>query len=91
MLREIRTRAREGVSICVRMNTGVDDRGGYFFHIRQVEDAFDLINFERHTLHQFESVEALTAFVNHATGLQYNEQAWQLARALNLRTDEQTV
>ncbi len=79
-----------GVSICVRSLNGPEDRGGFFFHIRPKPDnqpAYELVNFEKLVAASFD-VENLAVFMNHCSGLAFDEASFQLCQTtINFRLD----
>ena len=79
-----------GVSICVRSLNGPEDRGGYFFHVRPKtgnQPGCELVNFERLVAASFD-VENLAVFINHCTGLAFDEASFQLCQTtINFRLD----
>lgn len=79
-----------GASICIRSREGHTNRGGYFFHVLPTNSDLSeckLYNFEK-TLVDTLSVEKITAFINHCSGLEFNEWAFQFCQSVvNFRLD----
>jgi hypothetical protein len=80
-----------GLSLCLRYETGPIKRGGYFFHIKPPQDEvglYSVYDFERRLLTSLE-FEALLRFVNHCTGRKFDENSFNLcATQLNFLTDD---
>lgn len=80
----------DGVTICVRSDTGHEARGGYFFHLRPTDDALtecEIYNFERIPVATL-SLDKATAFVNHCAGLTFDEWSFQFCQSVvNFRLD----
>lgn len=87
LLVRVRRRLDEGVSICVLSPTEVESRGGYFFHFRASGDEIELFDFRKNSLLKLPSVGSLVAFINHCSGVQFDEQCWAQSREVNLRAD----
>lgn len=81
---------KRGVTLLVRSAKGAQKRGGYFFCIARNEDGtFSLDTMEQTHVADF-SLGDLTRFVNHASGLQFDEPMLQYCqRNINFRTDEE--
>jgi len=78
-----------GVTICIRSDQGHVNRGGYYFHIKPDEEfqSFTIYNFEKIHVASL-SIEQLVAFVNHCTGLAFNDWAFQFCQSVvNFRLD----
>lgn len=80
----------DGVSLCVRSAEGHPDRGGYFFHLLLTSNDLsqcELYNFEK-TLVATLAVEQITLFINHCSGLDFNEWVLQFCQSVvNFRLD----
>lgn len=91
-MRDLLQNRPEGISFCVRRSDGVPLRGGYFFHVRPGGDDFSacgIFNFER-LLAGTLAIEELTAFINHCSGLKFNDEAFALCQTqINFRLDPQ--
>jgi hypothetical protein len=73
-----------GVSICVRHNQGDPDRGGYFFHIRKMDDNFLFKTFKDREAWIAEDIKEAIRFVNHVCGFEYDEEMWKVSQKVNL-------
>jgi hypothetical protein len=80
----------EGISICVRSQEGHPDRGGYFFHILPKDKNItlcEIYNFEKKSVITL-TVNNLTDFINHCSGLQFSKTAFHLCQSvINFRLD----
>jgi|GEM_PF-911176 len=83
---EIGSRLAAGVSFVVLRSRGPEDRGGYFFHIKQVADGLALFTFEGERALLFPTGDACAEYINHAAGLAYSEEMWERAQQANLKT-----
>lgn len=85
----MRTRV-DGTTICVRSDTGHENRGGYFFHLRPTDNTLsdcEIYNFER-ILVAILPLNRTTAFVNHCAGLAFDEWSFQFCQSVvNFRLD----
>lgn len=84
-------RLEEGVSICLLYSDGPEKRGGYFFHFQSVDQGYSFSTFQRSNVISFENGERCAEFINHVSGREYSEEMWSRSRAVNLRSDEETV
>lgn len=79
-----------GVTICVRSDTGHDNRGGYFFHLKPSDDTLsncEIYNFEKILVATL-PLDKVTAFVNHCAGLAFDEWSFQFCQSVvNFRLD----
>jgi hypothetical protein len=91
-LKRIAQERPNGVSLCIRYSTGLNERGGYFFHFAPVGNkpgAFMLYDFEKTAVHEF-SADALVAFVNHCTGRRFDEPSFTLCQTeINFWKDDE--
>ncbi len=82
-----------GISICVRSKGGNPHRGGYFFHIlpkNQDLTQCELYNFEKIPVYIL-PVEQITIFINHASGLEFNQWAFDFCQSVvNFRLDPES-
>lgn len=80
----------KGVTLCIRSSEGHANRGGYFFHVLPVDDDLskcELYNIEK-TLVATLAVKYIILFINHCSGLDFNEWAFQFCQAVvNFRLD----
>jgi hypothetical protein len=80
----------DGVTICVRSDTGHENRGGYFFHLKPTDDTLsdcEIHNFEQILVATL-PLDKATAFVNHCTGLAFDEWSFQFCQSVvNFRLD----
>ncbi len=75
----------EGLTIEVKLlQTGY----GYLFHVRRSRTGFDIFSYTGDKLWTFPSLEKLTNFVNHVSGLRFDEDCWRLSDDLNKRKSE---
>jgi len=84
------TRRLNGASICVRQAEGDPKRGGYFFHLvprnAAVEEC-EVYNFEG-TLVATLSVDQVVKFMNHCSGLQFDDWAFSFSNSVvNFKLD----
>ncbi|MEH2416345.1 hypothetical protein [Nostoc sp.] len=81
---------QKGASICIRSTHGHTNRGGYFFHVLPTDSHLskcELYNFEK-TLVATLPVEQITLFMNHCSGLEFNEWVFQFCQSVvNFRLD----
>ena len=79
-----------GVTLCIRSAEGHPHRGGYFFHILPIDNDLskcELYNFEKMLVATL-PVEQMTLFINHCSGLDFNEWAFQFCQSVvNFRLD----
>ena len=89
---ELLKRRPKGISICIRNPQGHRNRGGYFFHIAKSEthdNLFQVFDFEKTLVKEFE-LAPLTRFINHCTGLAFDEEMFNMCqREINFRLDPQ--
>lgn len=89
-LAEILRERLEGATICVRSDTGHENRGGYFFHLKPTSTSLtecEIYNFEK-TLVATLPLDKTTAFVNHCAGLTFDEWSFQFCQSVvNFRLD----
>ena len=86
---QVGARLQDGVSVCLVSKLGDDLRGGYFFHVRLLEDGFEFLDFEGRRYVLFPDAWECTTFINHVTGRVYDEEMWVRCRQLNLRLDDE--
>ena len=93
-LTELLKTRQDGASICIRSATGHPNRGGYFFHVRPHDDTlarWDIFNFEKIYVADL-PLDKLTAFINHCSGLAFDEEAFQLCQTvINFRLDPEPL
>lgn len=81
---------QNGITLCIRSAKGHPNRGGYFFHVIPKDNDLnkcELYNFEK-TLVATLPVEQMTFFINHCSGLDFNEWAFQFCQSVvNFRLD----
>lgn len=77
-----------GASICIRSANGHPNRGGYFFHILPIDNGeCELYNFEKILVATL-SIEQITIFMNHCSGLEFHEWAFLFCQSIvNFRLD----
>ena len=79
-----------GVSFCVRSGKGHRSRGGYFFHLKPIDEACsecEVYSFEK-TLVAKLPLDMVTVFVNHCSGLAFDDWAFGFCQSVvNLRLD----
>lgn len=79
-----------GVTICVRSETGHEDRGGYFFHLKPADKSLsdcEIYNFEKILVATLPA-DKTAAFVNHCAGLAFDEWSFQFCQSVvNFRLD----
>lgn len=79
-----------GVTLCIRSAEGHANRGGYFFHVLPIDHDLskcELYNFEKILVASL-PVEQMTFFINHCSGLEFNEWAFQFCQSVvNFRLD----
>ena len=79
-----------GISILLRSNTGHDNRGGYYFHFKSMQDCadrFSLFNFENNQVALL-SKNDLILMINHCSGREYSDSSYELCQTkINLRDD----
>jgi len=80
-------RLPQGVSFVVLRYDGPNERGGYFFHLRQVEDSFVFSTFDRDKVCEYGSGEECACLINHVCGFAYDHGMWEQSQKINLRTD----
>ncbi len=94
MLSELLKDRHSGASICVRSATGHINRGGYFFHVRPHDATlarWDIFNFEKIYVADL-PLNELTTFINHCSGLAFDEAAFQLCQTvINFRLDPEPL
>lgn len=73
-----------GVSICVRKDHGHPDRGGYFFHIRDMENGILFKTFKDREAWVAQDVNEAVRFINHVCGLEYDPEMWEVSQQVNL-------
>lgn len=76
-----------GVSICLQAETGHDNRGGYFFHVKRTTQGYMFRTFDRQKVLALRKEEEVVAFINHVSGRKYDQQMWMQSQLVNLRTD----
>ena len=86
---QVGSRFRDGVSVCLVSQLGHDLRGGYFFHIRRLEDGFEFFDFDGRGFVRFPDGLECVTFINHVTGRVYDDEMWARCREWNLRLDEE--
>lgn len=87
---QLAIRLEAGVSFCLREAQGHEKRGGYFFHIKSSDQGFTFRTFDRQIVCSFPTGAECAAFINHVAGRLYDEEMWQIAQKVNLRTDADT-
>lgn len=82
---------KSGITLLVRSAQGERKRGGYFFCIAKSDDGtFALETMEQVYVSNF-TIGDLTRFVNHASGLRFDEAMLQYCQnSINFRTDEES-
>jgi hypothetical protein len=79
-----------GVTLCVRSLTGHENRGGYFFHLKPTDKTLsecEVYNFEKILVATL-PLDKVVDFVNHCTGLAFDEWAYQFCQSVvNFRLD----
>jgi len=78
---------KDGVSICLLSESGHENRGGYFFHIKKINDHFIFSTFDRDNVLELQSGEEVAEFINHVSGRSYSERMWRESQYINLRPD----
>ncbi len=86
--KQIGSRLASGISVCLVAEHGHDLRGGYFFHIRRVENGFEFLDFDGRLSLSLSTSAECVAFINHATGRAFDDDMWARCRLLNLRVDD---
>ncbi len=86
---QIRNRLGVGVSLCIIRSEGATNRGGYFFHLREVADGFSFSTFDRQNVLTLATGEDCVDFINHVSGRRYKEDMWAKSQSVNLRSDEE--
>lgn len=78
----------DGITLCIRSETGHDNRGGYFFCIQKINDnSFSLETMEQVIIRDF-SREDMIKFINHTSGLCFDETILQYCQnEVNFRAD----
>lgn len=60
---------------------------GYLFHIERSGGTYTLRSYSGEALTSFEDIESLTRFLNHASGLEFDEDSWRRSEELNRRIE----
>jgi len=80
----------DGVTLCVRYESGAEKRGGYFFHVHRSStnnDLWSLLTFEKKHIADVPSA-FLCRLINHCTGQMFNEECFSFCtNVINLRSD----
>ena len=81
---------KSGIVLLMRSAKGESKRGGYFFCIATKDDGtFALETMEQIHVADF-TIGDLTRFINHASGLRFDEEMLQYCQnSINFRTDEE--
>lgn len=89
-LLSILNKRADGVTLCVRYESGVEKRGGYFFHVRRLStnnDLWSLLTFEKEHIADVPSA-FLCRLINHCTGQIFDEECFSFCiNVINLRSD----
>lgn len=83
-LRGILENSDDGVSICVRRREGHTRRGGYFFHIRKIEDKYLFKTFDGREAWIADDSEESVRFINHVCGFEYDKEMWNVSQDVNI-------
>lgn len=87
---ELLSERLNGVTICVRSAEGHENRGGYFFHLKPIDETLDqceIYNFEKIPV-SILTLDKITDFINHCVGLSFDEWAYQFSHTtVNFRLD----
>lgn len=76
------------VSLCIRTESGHAERGGYFFHIKNKGNTYQIYDFEKKEVCTFSSTE-LVRFINHVTGRQFDPEMLNYCQTvINIRQDQ---
>lgn len=81
--------SEQGITLCVRSCSGVQDRGGYLFCIRHDREtgAFHLETMEQVAVMDFVGKQ-MVRFINHVAGLQFDDEMLALCQnVINFRND----
>jgi len=77
----------EGITLCVRQETGHPNRGGHFFCIHLESGKVILETIEQEYVDSF-TIEDIVRFINHASGLQFDRNMQSYCQnSLNFRAD----
>lgn len=81
-------RLREGVSICIQSERGVEKRGGFFFHVKHTDEGYSFCTFDRTEVVLLSNETECMTFINHVSGRMYDEEMWRLCNSqVNFRSD----
>lgn len=80
---------QNGVTLCVRSQSGHENRGGYFFCISYNKDQEIILETMEQVYVDTFSVPDFIRFINHACGLQFDqEMRLYCQNSINFRNDE---
>lgn len=60
---------------------------GYLFHIKITDEGYVLLSYRGDSLTNFARVESLIQFINHVSGLRFDEGSWRISDNLNRRRE----
>lgn len=90
-LKKILRENPDGLSLCLRYESGPKNRGGYFFHIKPYTKnnyLYSIFDFKKGCLTKLK-LEALVSFINHCTGRCFHQGSFDLcASELNFISDD---
>ena len=76
------------VTICVRSETGHENRGGYFFTLRKSDDNLIILESIEGEYIDTLSLEKTVNFINHSTGLKFDKKMLEYCQnKINFRND----
>lgn len=77
-----RTRPR-GFTMRIRTEQGNNERGGYLFHIKEVDEKFVILDYRKRIVWKFESTKDLLKFLNHAAGRRFDQDMLHVSEEIN--------